>query len=103
MRPVYLVVVTGLGLGLAVANLAFWWWIVRTGETRFRKRVERRYQVVITRSFRGHWQVSSGPGSKGKHLLIELLQLAYFMGAMFVWSIAMGFAVLVFSLLERIA
>ncbi|MBK9036001.1 MAG: hypothetical protein IPL61_32925 [Myxococcales bacterium] len=88
-----------LGLAIAGANIGCWWYVVIPGERRFVAWVERRYQVQIARGMRGHWRVT-GPGSKIRLFLIELLQLAYFMGAMVVWSAAMLIAVVALTLLH---
>ena len=43
----YQVVLGVLGVAVAAANLAFWWYAVRRGDLRFRSWVERRFDVVI--------------------------------------------------------
>jgi hypothetical protein len=91
-----------LGLALAGGNVWFWWWVVRTGDARFRVRVERRYGVTIGRSFRGHWQITSGQSSALKRFAIELLQLAYFMGAFVVWGLLLGLGVGLMALVDML-
>ena len=88
-----------VGVGCAALNLAYWYVVVTRGERRFRAWVERHYRVSIGHGHRGHWRVS-GEGSKLRLLGIELLQLAYFMGAFVVWSLSMLFIVLLFKLAD---
>lgn len=95
------VVVSIVALGICVANLAFWWWVVRSGEPAFQRVMGERFGVTIVRGSRGHWTVvSEGPWLK--HLLIELLQLAFFMSAMLVWGIAMLASAVVLELVQRV-
>jgi hypothetical protein len=100
LRTGELIVMTILGLAVALANGAYWWWIARRGETRFRAWCERRYGVAITYGFKGHWKVT-GPRSWWSRVGIEWLQLAYFLGAMLVWGCAMLGAVLAMMLAQR--
>jgi hypothetical protein len=92
-----------IGLGIVVAafavlNILFWMRVVTRWAEQFRRRCERRYGVVITIGFRGAWNVTGG-GPWYRSLGIELLQLAYFMGAFVVWIIGMLCVVAVMSLL----
>lgn len=94
---------TTIGLGLlgavfAVLNIVFWSRVMTRWSEQFRRRCERRYGVVITIGARGHWQVTSG-GPWYRRLGIELLQLAYFMGAFVVWTIGMLCIIAVMALL----
>jgi hypothetical protein len=77
-----------LGLVVAVANFAFWMFVVTRGLERFQRRVERKYNVVIDIGHKGHWRVSGG-GSWLRRLAIEFLHLAYFLTAFLVWAAAM--------------
>lgn len=88
-----------LGLGVAAMTLVYWWLVVRRWEGRFRSWCERHYGVAITYGMKGHWQVSGG-GPWYRRFAIELLQLAYFMGAFVGWAVGMVLAVVVMSLLE---
>lgn len=88
-----------LGLGVAAMNLAYWWLVVRRWEGRFRSWCERRYRVAITYGMKGHWQVS-GSGPWYRRFAIELLQLAYFMGAFVVWAAGMLLVVVMLWSLE---
>jgi hypothetical protein len=96
---VYQAVLGALGLAMAAANIAFWWYVVRHGDVRFRAWVERRFDVVITTGMRGHWR-ARGEGSKLRLLAIEFLQLAYFMAAFFGWAVMLLICVGVMKLLE---
>lgn len=91
-----------LGLALAAGNMWFWWWVVRTGDARFCAYVERRLGVTIARGMRGHWQITSGPRSVLKRFGIELLQLAYFLGAILVWAILIGLGVGLMVLVQKL-
>jgi hypothetical protein len=90
-----------VALVICAANLLFWAWGVRGGEGRFKSYVESHFGVRIERGHRGHWRVVSG-GSWGKRLLLELLQLAYFVGLMLVWAVGMGVGVGVLALVQRV-
>ena len=94
------VVAVILGVPLVVGNFAFWWYVVKRGQEGFRRRIERRYNVVVTLGSRGHWCVS-GSGSRLKDFGIELLQLAYFMGASVLWSVGALLVVGLMSLVTR--
>jgi len=96
-----IVVQSLLGLGIAVASILFWALVVWRGEGGFRNWVARRFQVTIERGPRGHWKVTSGPGSAGRHFLIELLQLVYFMTAFAVWALGVLLAVGALALVQR--
>jgi hypothetical protein len=87
-----------LGVGLAAANMVFWWFVVRRWHDRFRRRCERRYGVTIGWTARGHWRVS-GDVSRLRRFAIEWLQLVYFMAAFAVWGVAMLLGIGVLSLL----
>jgi len=88
-----------LGLVVAVANIAFWMFVVIRGQQRFQRLVERRFNVVIEIGHKGHWRVSGG-ASWLRRLAIEFLQLGYFMTAFLVWAAAMLAVVGLFSLAE---
>jgi hypothetical protein len=96
---VYQVVLGVLGLAMAAANIAFWWYVVRHGDLRFRLWVERRFDVVITTGLRGHWR-ALGEGSKLRLIAIEFLQLAYFMTAFSAWAVMLLICVGLMTLLE---
>ena len=100
MHQIGSVVLIAAGVLFGVANIAFWVVAMTRGEPAFRRRVECRFGVTIERGSRGHWTVTSGPGSKGRHLLIELLQLAYFMAVFVVWAIFMLVCVLAMKLIQ---
>jgi hypothetical protein len=85
-----------LGLVVAVANIAFWMFVVIRGHERFQRWVERKYDVVIEMGHKGHWRVSGG--SWPKRLAIEFLQLGYFLTAFLVWAAAMLLVLGLFSL-----
>lgn len=85
MRPVLQSV---LGILAAAASMTFWTFVARRWEGRFRERCERRYGVTITYSGRSQWHVI-GPGAWYRRLGIELLQLAFFMGAFVVWAVGL--------------
>jgi len=86
-----------LGLVVAVANIAFWKFVVIRGQERFQRRLERKFEVVIDIGHKGHWRVSGG-GSWLQRLAIEFLQLGYFLTAFIVWAAAMLLIVGLFSL-----
>ena len=88
-----------VGLAMAVANIAFWSYVVRHGDVRFRAWVMRRFDVVISTGLKGHWR-ARGEGSKLRLLAIEFLQLAYFMAAFFVWGVMMLICVGIMKLLD---
>jgi len=96
--------VTGLqacvGFGIAALNLAYWWMVVRRGDAWFRQWCERRFDVTITLSFRGHWRVVGGTSSRVRRFAIEWLPLAYYVAAMVVWGAAMTLAFLALSHLD---
>ena len=94
------VVVMILGLGFAAATTAFWWWTMNRGDARARAWVARRYRVEIESGRRGHWNVTSGPGSKLKHFLIELLQIGYLLAVFVVWGLGAGVMALLLVLLH---
>ena len=75
-------------MAIAAANLAFWWYVVRHGDLRFRTWVMRR-----------HWR-ARGEGSKLRLVAIEFLQLAYFMAAFFGWGVMILICVGVMKLVE---
>ena len=52
----------------------------------WRARVERKYDVKIESAGRGMWRVVSDHHGWFARLGIEMLQLAYFMGAMVLWA-----------------
>lgn len=91
-----------LGLALAAGNAWFWWWVVTRGDVRFQAWVERRYGVTIARGMRGHWQITSGQRSAFRRVAIELLQLAYFMGAFVVWGVLLGLGVGLMALVQQL-
>lgn len=95
-----LIVLSILGLAACAGNIAFWFYVMKRGEPQFQKWVEQRFQVHITRGHRGHWKVTSGARSAVQHLLIELLQLAFFMGAFVGWAIAILLVLLVMKLVS---
>ena len=95
-----MIVMMILGLSLAGCSLYFWFRVVR-GEDRFRERVERRYGVQIIRGMRGHWRITTRERPALARLGIEMLQLAYYMGAMLVWGLGIGVGVLLLSLVQR--
>lgn len=97
--PAYIVMVV-LGLGFAVANVAFWWWIARRGDDRARAWASRRYAVTIERGPRGHWRVTADGRSWARRLAIELIQLGVYLGAMVVWALALLVAILVMKLVS---
>ena len=77
-----------LGLVIFAANLGYWHLVVRRGDERFCRYVERTLGVRITRTTRWHWSVSSDR-SWLYNLGVELLQLAYYMVAFAVWGLCM--------------
>jgi hypothetical protein len=81
-----LVGMTVLSVAAMGLNIGFWWLVVTRWNERFRRRCERRYGVVITIGGRGHWNVVGG-GPWYRRLGIEMLHLAYFMGAFVVWAL----------------
>jgi hypothetical protein len=81
-----------LSLPIAAGNLFFWWRVVR-GDPRFRERMARAFGVEIDMGSRGHWSVR-GDVPLLRRLGIEMLQLAYYMGAFVVWAVGMVLAVL---------
>lgn len=89
-----------LGVALAVLNLGYWWLVVGRGQRGFHGWCERRFDVTITSSFRGHWRVTGGSSSWLRRFAIEWLQLVYFMGAFVVWAVAIVAAVVTLSLLD---
>lgn len=89
-----------LGLAIVAANLWYWHLVVRRGDERFCRYVERTLGVVITRTVRWHWDVSSDR-SWIYNLGVELLQLAYYMAAFAVWGLCMMAIVGLMSLLAR--
>ncbi len=93
------IVQTVIGLGFAALNIVYWWLVVGRGSERFRRRCERRYGVVIELGGKGHWRVSGG-GPWYRRLGIELLQLAYFMGAFVVWAAGLLLVILLLWSLE---
>lgn len=84
---------TLLSLTAAGLGIALWWWALRRGEPRFRDWVALRCRVTIDRTRRGHWSVTAPDRSLPERLGIELLQIAFFLGAMLVWCVGMGVAV----------
>ena len=86
-----------LGLVAAVANIAFWRFVVTRGQERFQRWIERKYEVVIDIGHKGHWRVSGG-GSWLRGLAIEFLQLGYYLTAFLLWAVAMLLVVGLFSL-----
>lgn len=91
-----IILLGSLGLVVAAANMAFWNFVVIRGHERFRRRVERKYDVVIGIGHKGHWRVSGGD-SWLRRLAIEFLQLGYFLTAFLVWAAAMLLVVALFS------
>jgi len=89
-----------LGVGVALLNLVYWWIVVRRGQERFRVWCERRFDVTITLSYRGHWHATDAGPSRRRRYGIEWLHLAYFMGAFVVWGVAMTVAFLLLKLLD---
>jgi hypothetical protein len=89
-----------LGLLTAAASMAFWIFVATRAQERFRRRVERRYNVVIATGYKGQWRVS-GSGSWLRRLAIEGLQLGYILAAFVVWATAMLLIVGFFSLAQR--
>ena len=85
------------GLAVALANLAFWKFVVIRGQERFQRRIERTFDVVIEMGHKGHWRVS-GDGSWLRRLAIEFLQLGYFLTAFLVWAAGMLLVVGLLSL-----
>jgi len=79
------VIVWVLALPIVAGNLWYWNFVVRHGEDRFRRYVERVLGVGIMRGSRGHWSVSSGQ-SWLRDRGIELLQLGYYLGAFVMWA-----------------
>jgi hypothetical protein len=77
-----------LGVLFAGASLLFWIRVTGRGEDRFREAIARRYRGSISRTLRGHWQVT-GARSRLAGLGIELLQLGYFMAAFAAWASGM--------------
>jgi hypothetical protein len=88
-----LIVQSILGLGAMGLNIAYWWLVVSRWEVRFRRRCERRYGVSIQTAFKGAWKVI-GARPWYQRLGIELLQLAYFMGAFLVWGVGVLLVIL---------
>lgn len=95
-----MIVMSILGVAITVANLVYWFRIVKN-EDRFRRYIERRYGVTIARGGRGHWRVTSGRDSVFARFAIELWQLGYFMGAFVVWAIAISLCVGAMWLIDR--
>jgi hypothetical protein len=89
-----------IGLALAAASLLFWSRVVRS-DGWFRTRVERRFDVTIT-MYRGHWRVSSKRHSWLTRLGIELLQLAYFIGAFCAWALGLLLGLGLLWLVQRL-
>jgi hypothetical protein len=102
VRTVEMVVMMVVGLAFAALNIKYWHYIVTRHDHRMREGVERRYGVTIVRGYRGHWKVTSGPGSKLTHLRIELLQIVYFLRAFAIWAVALGGVIGVMALLQRL-
>lgn len=86
-----------VGIGL---NLGFWWLVVTRWNERFRRRCERRYGVTIALRGRGAWHVVGG-GRWYRRLGIEMLQLAYFMGAIFLWGFVVVGVIILMALISR--
>lgn len=89
-----------LGLVAAVANIAYWMFVVTRGQQRFQRGLERRFNVVIDIGHKGHWRVSGGASALTR-LAIELLQLGYFLAAFVVWGVAMLIVVGLFALAQK--
>lgn len=79
---------TVLSVAAMGLNIGFWWLVMKRWSERWRRRCEHRYGVVITIGARGHWTVAGG-GPWYRRLGIEMLQLAFFMGAFVVWALLM--------------
>ena len=94
-----LIIQSILALGAMALNGVYWWLVVTRWEGGFRRRCERRYGVVIKIVGKGGWQVT-GARPWYQRFAIEWLQLAYFMGAFFVWAVAICLVIGVMSLLE---
>jgi len=90
-----------VALGLVAANLAFWAWVIRRGEDRFRLAVESHFDVTIKRGMRGHWTVVSNR-SAITNFFLELLQLVFFLGAFVVWAAGMLGGVGLLALVQRL-
>jgi hypothetical protein len=88
-----------LGLAAMALNIGYWWLVVSRWEGRFRRWCERRYEVSIKLAGRGGWQVV-GARPWYQRLGIELLQLAYFMGAFLVWGVAIVLVIVVMAALS---
>ena len=94
-----IIIQTILGIAAMALNVLYWWRVVGRWEARFRRRCERRYGVVIKLAGRGSWDVE-GDRPWHQRLGIELLQLAYFMGALLVWIAAVVLVIIMMWLLE---
>lgn len=94
-----LIIQTILGLAAMALNIVYWWHVMSRWEAPFRRWCERRYGVVIKIAGKGSWQVA-GARPWHQRLAIELLQLAYFMGAFLVWAVAILLVMFVIWLLE---
>lgn len=102
MATAQLVVTWILGIALGLGNIWYWWRVVKTGDDRFRARVERRYGVTIARGLRGHWEISSGERSARKRFAIEMLQLAYYMREFLVWGVLLGLGLGLMVLVDKL-
>ncbi len=89
-----------LGIVMSGLNLAYWWFVAMRGQRRFRDWVMRRFNVVITAGWRGHWRVS-GPGSWLRLRAIEYLHLGYFMAAYAVWAVLLFLCIGILGALDR--
>lgn len=75
-----------------LVGLAWWPFYLLRGDRWLKAKVAKRFEVEIGIGARGHWDIAGG-GTRG--CLIEMIQLAGFMGAFVVWATWIGIGLLI--------